>query len=325
MHRPQPSSQLVVIVTQEAGDTVDNDLGRRTLRTPHHRSAARQRLDHRHAEGFRPANWVQERHGTAEQSALIRSAQLAEVDDVVTQVGSDELVEVFALMQFVHLGRNPQLHAGRAGDANRTMHALLWGHARENGDVATLACTEWKVAEIDAMVDHASNGQVGGCCMRIRDGDQAHVMRGGPKDCGHRARERHVIGGHYRKVGEASCVHRSGEGVVVNHVAVLHQLVGADGVLEFNRRTAHPNGVDRGHHRGSRHRAGRTWMADKQHLVTGSVQAAGQRVHNGLRAAVRRRGNRQPRRRNQSDPHQRALRCAAASRDRPGRFHTEKR
>ena len=86
VQRAQTGDELCIGVAEETSHTVFHDLGSSTLRATDDGCAARQCFEHCHTERLAPTDRVEERRCRRQQLAFAVSVDLAEVDDVVTEM-----------------------------------------------------------------------------------------------------------------------------------------------------------------------------------------------------------------------------------------------
>ena len=88
------------------------------------------------------------------------TANFAEELDVTAEQRAHALLEVLVLGLLAELRRDLERHARLASDTSRRVHALVRAHAPEEEGVAATACAEGELAHVDAVVNHAGDGDV---------------------------------------------------------------------------------------------------------------------------------------------------------------------
>ena len=123
--------------------------------------AAGQRLDHDEAERLLPLDRHDQRMRPGEQLALLVVVDLADVADVVVQVGCDELVEVGDLARLAALGGDLERPAEALRDADRAVRALVGAHAAEEEERVAGIPVDLVARDVDRVVDVCHPRQVG--------------------------------------------------------------------------------------------------------------------------------------------------------------------
>ena len=110
-------------------------LGDRAEAGRDHRRPAGHRLDHDEPERLLPLDREQRRPRVLQQLHLLAVGDLAEVLDLVVEVGLDELVEVAVLLQILLLARQLERQPGLLRHPDRAVRALVCAHAAEEQQV----------------------------------------------------------------------------------------------------------------------------------------------------------------------------------------------
>ena len=103
---------------------------------------------------------------------------LAQVLDLVVEVRRDVTFEVVVLDRLAHLADDLQRHTRLAGDIDGAAGALVGRESAQEHAVAAVTGAERKRVDVDAVVDDARDGDVGGgLALRVGDGDDRHAGR----------------------------------------------------------------------------------------------------------------------------------------------------
>ena len=255
--------------------------------------AAGHGLDHHQAERLLPGDREERAAGALQQPHLLLVGDLAEVLDVVAEVGRDLALEVLALELVVHLAGDLQRRAGLPGDLDGARGALVGREASQEQQVVAAPGAERVGVEVErvrAVVEPRQLGRRAPLVHGQRDVAQARVELGDlAVDAAHLAVQRavdRVAHGHGAERGQ-----RRGEqpGVVVDEVEVVGVVPGGEGVLELRNRSA---------------RCGRT-----------AARRTSRRARPSSRSRRRRRGRpRDPRRRARRRAARRPTRCRRSAR-----------
>ena len=301
---PERLDHRGLVMAEEARLPVLDHLRRGALGEREHRRAARERLQHDQPERLVPPDGEQERGGTREQLELLLVGHLAEVTDLVGEVGLHLRLEVFALPRLAHLGRHQQGHPSLAGDGDGAMRSLARGHPPQVEAVPAGARAEREVGCVDAVVDHTCDRKLWHrTALGMGDGDDRHRARDLRVDVGHLVVELAVDRRDDPQIGEAAGVERAGDAVVVDDVAVAHRLVRVDEVAHL--RHHHPDALALGLRQDPlpRDRARGVAGGEEQHVVARRLEPGSEPVDDQLDAAVERGRHRCPRRGDDADAH----------------------
>ena len=146
---------LVHILDDESGDAVVDDFGDRSVAERDDRCARGHGLDHDQPEGFRPEDGEEESGGVGEQLAPPRVADFAEKDDLVVQLGLDDVVEVVGILRLQRAGHD-QATAGTACHLYGQVEAFRLANTAEGQQVVVLLLLQRPHAEVDGIGHHPS-------------------------------------------------------------------------------------------------------------------------------------------------------------------------
>jgi hypothetical protein len=122
-------------IDDPAGDTGLEQLGHRAPGPCQHRRAARERLDHDHAERLGPVDREEQRTSAAEQRGFLRFSDLAEIGDVRLRHQFGDLRFEIRAIRRVDFGGHAQLHAGAPRDLDGAIQPLLRRDTADERDV----------------------------------------------------------------------------------------------------------------------------------------------------------------------------------------------
>jgi len=150
-----------LVLDEEAGPAVDDQLRGGAFFEGDHRGAARQRLDHDHPERLLPANRHQQPARPREERALPRPPDLArEADPLAVDMGGDLLVEE-GLLTGLDDPRQDQWSIRESGDVDRPMRPLAGGHPADPEEKVILLLAKWPLPRRDRVRDHRERPQAG--------------------------------------------------------------------------------------------------------------------------------------------------------------------
>ena len=305
LHR---ATELVSLAPDEPRDAVCHELGNRTTRGGNDRRAAGERLDDDHAEWLRPRQRIEQTGGAHEQELLCTSTDLADVLDAPAEHRGHRIFEVRELRRLTHLGCDAQRQVRVAGNSRRSVDALVGSHPSEEQRVAAVAGPEGERVDIDAVMDDCGDlGVTRAHGVMLRHGDDRDPVGDGAVERAELAFKGSVIGGHDRD-SQPLATGGSEQCVVVNHIGVPLDggLVRVLDVVTLDLFRRLPDG---GRARGGRmepatlHLTGAVACGVQQHVVPNGPQPTGEGVEHCLRASVRRRRYRKPRRSDDRDAH----------------------
>jgi len=289
--------ERVVIVADEAGLLVSDDLRRRPAPARDHRCAERHRLGHGETEGLGPENGEEQATGIAEEFGLADLVDFSdELDAWMVEPRLYLLLEVLAIHP-IHLGGENQADARAARGIDRNVRPLLGRDAAEEDEVVTAAGARIVAIERQAVMHgrqpvHLAEGWP--LCVADRDEGElgkAPIERGQPVDV-QPAMQRRQHG----KPEAPQRQKRQEVEVVVDHV----ELVGAFDQLQSGDQ-APCTPIDPGRrlqadraasHRDEVRTRARIAAGEEGDLVTTADELRGEPIDDPLGAAVKGRRNR---------------------------------